>query len=164
MALFNSCLKAVRRGRTYVYCYQGRKWESSGRKWGTGQGGEKRGRASGVLSARLPLLAQEDPAKKGVSKRVWLFTDDDDPCGSADDQRVIVRAQVRPSPTDQSQSLNRNNASKRSVGNARDVTYVARSKVERSWVFRTRCGLGALCCAVLRLASHRSFDLTQRLT
>eukprot|EP00976_Prorocentrum_cordatum_P075112 1181788-Prorocentrum_minimum.AAC.1 len=34
--------------------------ERSGRKWGTGQGGEKRGRVSGVLSAPLPLLAQED--------------------------------------------------------------------------------------------------------
>eukprot|EP00976_Prorocentrum_cordatum_P060912 1176091-Prorocentrum_minimum.AAC.2 len=37
------------------------KGESSGRKWGTGQGGEKRGKVSGVLSASLPLLAQEDP-------------------------------------------------------------------------------------------------------
>eukprot|EP00959_Pyramimonas_sp_CCMP1952_P213182 4460634-Pyramimonas_sp.AAC.1 len=31
------------------------------KKWGTGQGGEKRGRVSGVLSAPSPLLAQEDP-------------------------------------------------------------------------------------------------------
>eukprot|EP00976_Prorocentrum_cordatum_P088268 1187241-Prorocentrum_minimum.AAC.1 len=36
------------------------KGERSGRKWGTEQGGEKRGRVSGVLSAPLPLLAQED--------------------------------------------------------------------------------------------------------
>ena len=34
--------------------------ESSGRRWGTGQGGEKRGRVSGVLSAPSPLSAQED--------------------------------------------------------------------------------------------------------
>eukprot|EP00959_Pyramimonas_sp_CCMP1952_P092798 1941995-Pyramimonas_sp.AAC.1 len=40
--------------------------ESSGRKWGPGQGGEKRGRVSGVLRAPLPLLAQEDPALYGV--------------------------------------------------------------------------------------------------
>eukprot|EP00976_Prorocentrum_cordatum_P018177 367672-Prorocentrum_minimum.AAC.1 len=35
--------------------------KSSRRKWGTGQGGEKRGRVSGVLSAPSPLFAQEDP-------------------------------------------------------------------------------------------------------
>eukprot|EP00976_Prorocentrum_cordatum_P104955 1194096-Prorocentrum_minimum.AAC.5 len=35
--------------------------QSSARKWGTGRGGEKRGRVFGVLSAPLPLLAQEDP-------------------------------------------------------------------------------------------------------
>eukprot|EP00976_Prorocentrum_cordatum_P078936 1183341-Prorocentrum_minimum.AAC.1 len=39
---------------------RGAKGERSGRKWGTGQGGEKRGRVSGVLSASLPSWAQED--------------------------------------------------------------------------------------------------------
>eukprot|EP00976_Prorocentrum_cordatum_P116786 1196210-Prorocentrum_minimum.AAC.3 len=39
--------------------------ESSGRKRGTGQGGEKKGRVSGALSAPLSLLAQEDPERPG---------------------------------------------------------------------------------------------------
>eukprot|EP00976_Prorocentrum_cordatum_P074328 1181475-Prorocentrum_minimum.AAC.2 len=45
----------------------GRKWEQVSRKsekWekvGNWTQGEKRGRVSGVLSASLPLLAQEDP-------------------------------------------------------------------------------------------------------
>eukprot|EP00976_Prorocentrum_cordatum_P081667 1184508-Prorocentrum_minimum.AAC.1 len=42
-------------------CLRGRKGKSGGRGRGTGQGGEKRGRVFGALSAPLPLLAQEDP-------------------------------------------------------------------------------------------------------
>eukprot|EP00976_Prorocentrum_cordatum_P044339 896881-Prorocentrum_minimum.AAC.3 len=41
--------------------------ESSGRKRGTGQGGERRRRVSGVLTAPLPLLAQEDPRKTNLT-------------------------------------------------------------------------------------------------
>eukprot|EP00976_Prorocentrum_cordatum_P110045 1195126-Prorocentrum_minimum.AAC.2 len=38
-------------------------------KWGTGHGGEKRGRVSGVLSAPLPLLPQEDPSTQNTSAK-----------------------------------------------------------------------------------------------
>eukprot|EP00976_Prorocentrum_cordatum_P076138 1182180-Prorocentrum_minimum.AAC.3 len=46
-------------------CYAWRALGPRGEQWepqrGTGQGGEERKRVSAVLSAPLPLLAQEDP-------------------------------------------------------------------------------------------------------
>eukprot|EP00959_Pyramimonas_sp_CCMP1952_P005708 119549-Pyramimonas_sp.AAC.1 len=51
----------------------GESGESSGRKWGTGHRVQRRGRVSGVSSAPLPLLAQEDPSnesKKAISIRI----------------------------------------------------------------------------------------------